>query len=109
MNASNPTQKRPSQKSVTVRVELSDFLSKLTPENNIDMSIPAGSTVAEFIERLVVRLGGDFRKALLDNDGRPHAEYAIVLNQQIIAPRRLTEFTIRNNSKLSIIPVVGGG
>jgi sulfur carrier protein ThiS len=109
MNASDQTQNKQSQKSVTVRVELSDFLSKLTPENNFDISIPAGCTVAEFVEYLVVRLGGDFRRALLDNDGRPHAEYAIVLNQQIIAPRRLTEFTIRDNSKLSIIPIVGGG
>lgn len=109
MNDSSKTHENQSQKSITVHVKLSDFLSKLTPENDFDMSIPVGCTVAEFVEYLVVRLGEDFRKTLLDNDGRPHAAYAIVLNQHFVAPQRLTEFKIRDKSKLSIIPIVGGG
>ena len=109
MNTTSQTQKRRPQKSITVRVKLSDFLSKLTPENDFDMSIPAGCTVAEFVEYLVVRLGDNFRKTLLDNDGKPHADYAIVLNQHFIAPQRLTELIVRDKSKLSIIPIVGGG
>ncbi len=109
MKPSNQTRDRRSQKSVTVRVKLCDFLSKLTLENDFDMPIPVGCTVAEFIEYLAKRLGDEFRKALLDNDGRPHSDYAIVLNKHLIAPQQLTQFSIKENSKLSIIPIAGGG
>lgn len=109
MNDSNKTQESQSQKSITVRVKLSDFLSKLTSENDFDMPIPVGCTVAEFIEYLANRLGDEFRRALLDKDGRPHADYAIVLNKHLIPLQQLTQFSIKENSKLSIIPIAGGG
>lgn len=109
MNDSIKTHENQSQKSITVHVKLSGFLSKLTPENDFDMSIPVGCTVAEFVEYLVERLGEDFRKTLLENDGRPHTDYAIVLNQHFIAPQRLKEMTIRDKSRLNIIPIIGGG
>ena len=109
MTASDHIQKRRSQKSVTVRVKLCDFLSKLTLENDFDMSIPAGCTVADFIRHLTRHLGDDFRKALLDKDGTPHPDYAIVINETLIPPQQLTEFSIKENSNLSIIPIAGGG
>jgi sulfur carrier protein ThiS len=109
MNASDQTPDCRSQKSVTVHVKLCDFLSKLTPENDFDMPIPVGSTAADFIQYLARHLGNDFRKALLDNDGRPHPDYAIVINKHLIPPKQLTEFSIKENSKLSIIPIAGGG
>ena len=109
MTASDHIQKRRSQKSVTVRVKLCDFLSKLTLENDFDMSIPVGCTAADFIQHLARRLGNDFRKALLDNDGRPHPDYAIVINTHLIPPQQLTDFAIKEKSKLSIIPIAGGG
>ena len=109
MNPSNHTRNCRSQKSVTVRVKLCDFLSKLTLENDFDIPVPVGCTIAEFIEHLVVRLGDEFRKTLLDNNGRPHPEYAIVLNKHLIPPQELTQFSIRESSKLSIIPIAGGG
>lgn len=109
MNASDQPPDRRSQKSVTVRVKLCDFLSKLTLENDFDLPIPVGCTAADFIQYLARRLGNDFRKALLDNDGRPHSDYAIVINTHLIPPQQLTEFSIKENSKLSIIPIAGGG
>jgi hypothetical protein len=52
VNPSNPTQESRLQETVTVHVKLSDFLGRLVPEKKIDISIPAGCTVAEFIEDL---------------------------------------------------------
>ncbi len=109
MTASDHTQDRRSQKSVSVRVKLCDFLSKLTLENDFDMLIPVGCTAADCIRYLTLRLGNNFRKALLDNDGRLHPDYAIVINTHLIPPQKLTEFSIKENSKLSIIPIAGGG
>ena len=109
MTASDHTQNHCSQKSVAVRVKLCDFLSKLSRENDFDMSIPVGCTAADLIQRLARRLGNDFCKALLDNDGRPHPDYAIVIDNHLIPPQQLTVFSIKENSKLSIIPIAGGG
>ena len=109
MNTLDKTPPSRSQKSITVHVKLCDFLSKLAPENDFDMSIPVGCTAADLIQRLARRLGNDFRKALLDNDGRPHPDYAIVINTDLISLQQLTVFSIRKNSKLSIIPIAGGG
>ena len=109
MTGSDHTPNRRSQKSVTVRVKLCDFLSKLTRENDFDLSIPAGCSAAELIQRLAGRLGNDFRNALLDKDGRLHPDYAIVINTDLIPLQQLTDFSIKKNSKLSIIPIAGGG
>ncbi len=109
MNTSDRTPPRCSQESITVQVKLCDFLSKLTPENDFEMPIPAGCTVADLIRHLTRRLGNDFRKALLDKDGKPQPDYAIVINTQLIPPQQLTDFSIKENSNLSIIPIAGGG
>ncbi|MGD9043694.1 MAG: MoaD/ThiS family protein [Desulfobacterales bacterium] len=109
MTVSDQTQNRRSQKSVTVRVKLCDFLSKLSRENDFDMPIPAGCTAADFIQHLTQRLGNDFRKALLDRDGKPHPDYAIVINTDLIPAQQLADYSIKENSKLSIIPIAGGG
>ena len=109
MNTSNKTPQRQAQDFVTVHVKLCDFLSKLTPENDFDMPVAAGCTVADFIRHLTRHLGNDFRKALLDKDGKPHPDYAIVVNETLIPPQQLTQFSIKENSNLSIIPIAGGG
>jgi sulfur carrier protein ThiS len=89
VNPSNPTQESRLQETVTV--------------------IPAGCTVAEFIEDLAKHLGGDFRRALLEKSGRLHADYAIVLNKQFIPPGQIAAYKIRNTCDISIIPIAGGG
>jgi len=109
VNTSDPTQVSRRPKTVTVHVKLSDFLARLTPEKKFDISTPAGSTVAEFIEDLAGHLGGDFRRALMEKNGRLHADYAIVLNKQFIPPGQITKHEIRDNCDLSIIPIAGGG
>ena len=109
MNTSDQTPDRRSQKSVSVHVKLCDFLSRLAPENDFDMPIPVGCKASDFIQYLARRLGNDFRKALLDNGGRLHPDYAIVINTHLIPPQQLAEFLIKENSKLSIIPIAGGG
>ena len=109
MNTSDKTPQRHAQDSVTVHVKLCDFLSKLTPENDFDLPVAAGCTAADFIRLLTRRLGNDFRKALLDKDGKPHPDYAIVINTDLIPPQQLVDYSIKENSKLSIIPIAGGG
>ncbi len=109
MNTPDPTQESRLQKTVTVHVKLSDFLARLAPEKKIDISIPADCTVAEFIEDLAKHLGGDFRRALLEKNGRLHADYAIVLNKQFIPPGQIAEYKIRDTCDLNIIPIAGGG
>ena len=109
MNASDQTPDHRSQKSVSVHVKLCDFLSKLAPENDFDMPIPVGCKASDFIQYLAGRLGNDFGKALLDSDGRPHPDYAIVINTHLIPVQQLAEFSIKENSELSIIPIAGGG
>jgi sulfur carrier protein ThiS len=109
VNPSDPTQGSRSPKTVTVHVKLADFLARLTPEKKFDIAIPAGSTVAEFIEALAEHLGGNFRRALLEKNGRLHADYAIVLDRQFIPPGQITEYKIRQSCGLSIIPIAGGG
>lgn len=109
MNDSNQKEENRSQKSITVRVKLSDFLLKLTPENDFNISVPAACTVAEFIEHLGKRLGDEFHRTLLDKDGRLHAGYAIMQNKHFVAPQRLTELQILDNTEISIVPIIGGG
>ena len=109
MNPSDPTQESRLQEPVNVHVKLSDFLARLAPEKKFDISIPAGCTVAEFIENLAKHLGGDFRRALLEKNGRLHADYAIVLDKQFIPPGQIAEYKIRNTCDISIIPIAGGG
>lgn len=109
MSPSNQTRGGRSPKTVTVHVKLADFLARLTPQKRFDVSTPAGSTVAEFIEDLAGRMGDDFRRALLEKNGRLHADYAIVLDKQFIPPGQITEYTIRESCDLSIIPIAGGG
>ena len=95
--------------SAVVRVKLSDFLSKIAPEDNFHMSIRSGCTVAECLEHLALRLGRDFRSALLDSQGRLHAGYAILLDKRFIPSTQLTEFTVEDHCDLSIVPIAGGG
>ncbi len=81
----------------------------MVPEAKFEMDINKGTTIEEFLAVLTQRCGDEFRRALVDRNGKPHAEIAVVLNCQYIPPQKMTEHTIQETSTLSIIPIIGGG
>jgi len=94
---------------VTIHVKLTDFLTKLVAEAKFDVKINAGATVEEFMAALTERLGDEFRRAVVDRNGKLHADIAVIVNNLFIPPQQFTELTIHENSSFSIIPIAGGG
>lgn len=94
---------------VTVRVKLSGFLSRMVPESKFEVEVNPGSTVADLIGLLTGRLGDDFRKAIVDREGRLHGGIMVVLNRRLIPPRQIAEIAMNHKSDLSIIPAANGG
>jgi sulfur carrier protein ThiS len=94
---------------VTVHVKLSDFLARKAPLAEFEIKAAAGITVEAFIAVLTKRFGEEFRRALVDRDGRLHAGIAVVLNKHFIPRRQMTRHIIRETCELSIIPITGGG
>ena len=94
---------------VTIHVKLSDFLAKMVPEAKFEVKINAGATVEEFLATLTQRFSDEFRRAILDRNGKLHADIAVVLNNRFIPPQQMTDHTIQETSNLSIIPIAGGG
>jgi sulfur carrier protein ThiS len=98
-----------SRTQATVHVKLADFLARLVPAAEFDIEIGTGSTVEDIIGVLTARFGKEFRKAIVDRNGKLHGGIAIVLNEEFISPNQISEYTIHHSSNLSIIPLVGGG
>ena len=94
---------------VTVCIRLSDFLSRIAPEARFEVEVQAGSTVANLISLLADRFSDDFRRALIDREKRLNGGIMLVLNGEIIAPRRIAGIAINHESDLSIIALTGGG
>lgn len=94
---------------VTIHVKLSDFLAKLVPEAKFEVNINKGSTLEEFMATLTERMGDEFRRAIVDRNGKLHADITVILNNQFIPPQKFTKLTIHETSNLSIIPIAGGG
>jgi sulfur carrier protein ThiS len=94
---------------VTIHVKLSDFLAKMVPEAKFEVKINAGATVEEFLAILTQRFGDKFCRAIVDRNGKLHADIAVVLNSQFIPPQQMTVHTIHETCNLSIIPIAGGG
>ena len=94
---------------ITIHVKLSGFFAKMVPEAKFEVGIHSGATVEEFLAVLTQRCGEKFRRAIVDRNGKPHADIAVILNKQLIPSQQITEHTIHETSTLSIIPIAGGG
>jgi sulfur carrier protein ThiS len=94
---------------LTIQVKLADFLAKLVPEAKFEIKINAGSTLEELMAFLTERLGDEFRRAVIDRNGKLHADIAVVVNNRFIPPQQFAELTIHETSSFSIIPIAGGG
>lgn len=104
----NPNdEKRRSQ--IKVHVKLSGFFAKMVPEAKFEVGVHSGATIEEFLTVLTQRCGEKFRRAIVDRNGKPHADIAVIFNKQFIPSQQMTEHTIRQTSTISIIPIVGGG
>ena len=94
---------------IKIQVKLADFLAKMVPEARFEMKIEPGTTVEEFMVVLTERFGEKFRRAIFDPHEKLNADIAVVLDNRFIPPQQITEHAIHKSSKLSIIPIAGGG
>ena len=94
---------------IKIQVKLADFLSKLVPEAMFEVKIHAGTTVQELVTILTERFDENFRRAILDRNGKLNADIAIVIDNRFIPPQQMTEHAIHESSYLNIIPIAGGG
>lgn len=94
---------------IAVRVKLRGFLAQRAGGAELKQQIEAGSTVADLIQLVAERLGPDFRQALLDWHGNLHGGIELVLNQQHISARKISEISLWDDSDLVIMPLAGGG
>jgi sulfur carrier protein ThiS len=93
---------------VTLHVKLSDFLARLA-EPEFEVETTAGQTLAEFIKILTQICGEDFRKAIVDREGKLHPGIAVVFSKRFIPPSQMAETIVDCSGHLSIIPLAGGG
>lgn len=103
------TSNKKDRQQIMVHVKLSDFLSRIVSEAEFDVEINAGSTISDLISVLIEGLGAEFRKAIVDRNGKLHGGIAVILNKRFIPPQQIEEHTINQKSNLSIIPIAGGG
>ncbi|GAB4530153.1 MAG: hypothetical protein Kow0063_07970 [Anaerolineae bacterium] len=94
---------------INVQIRLLGFLAQAAKRAEIELVVEPGSTVADLMHLLAERVGPELRQSLLDRHGNPHGGLEIVLNGQLIPVRKISEFSLWDDSQLIIIPLVGGG
>jgi hypothetical protein len=94
---------------VTVHIKFLGFLAQLAQQTELELQVEPGSTVADLLYLVAERLGPDFRQALLDWHGNLHGGVEIILDQQHISARKISEIDLWENSHLIIMPLIGGG
>ncbi len=94
---------------IRVHVKLADFLSRVSQQTQPSIEIAEDSTVADVIGLLADRFGDDFQKALVDSEGRLRKEIIIAMDGVVVAHEKTRTATVREGSRITIIPVTGGG
>ena len=97
------------QKPVTIHIKLADFLTRLAPEAEFDVQTHSNPTVEEILIILCARCGETFRKAIVDSKGILHGGMVVVVNNRLVPPNRIAKTRLDHQSKMSIIPLAGGG
>jgi molybdopterin converting factor small subunit len=93
----------------TMRVKLFGFLAQLSDQAEFVFNIRDGASLADLIRLVAQRSGPDFRQALLDRHGNLQGGLELILNQQHISARKISETILREDGDLAIMPLVGGG
>lgn len=91
---------------MNVKVELSGVLSQVSCEKTAAVE---ASTLAEALERLASRYGGEFRERLFDNTGKPRRFINIYVNGKDCRFLKRLNTELREGDTISIIPAVSGG
>jgi sulfur carrier protein ThiS len=92
-----------------VHVKLADFLSRISQQTQSEFEIAEDSTVADLISLLTDRFGDDFQKVLVDSEGKLRKEIIIAMDGVVLAHGKTRTATVREGSRITIIPVTGGG
>jgi hypothetical protein len=94
---------------IKVKVQFKGFLAHLSGCSEMYLAAEQGIQLSNFLVLLAERLGGDFRKLVLDNSGAVDKGIMIAIEGKAIPYGHLTGYRLDNNCSLSIIPVVAGG
>jgi len=94
---------------IEVNVQFKGFLAHLSGCAEMCLTAEPGIQLSNFLVLLAERLGGDFKKLVLDTFGKVDKTIMIVIEGKTIPYSRFTGCRLENNCSLSIIPVVAGG
>ncbi len=94
---------------IKVHVQFKGFLVHLSGCTELCLTAEPGIQLAEFLVLLAERLGGDFKKLVLDKSERVDRGIMIAIEGKAIPHSHFTGYRLDNNCSLSIIPIVAGG
>lgn len=94
---------------IEVHVQFKGFLAHLSGCTGMCIAAERGIQLSNFLVLLAERLGGDFRKLVLDNSGTVDKGIMVVMEGKTIPFSHFTGCRLENHCSLSIIPVVAGG
>ncbi|MGD2268828.1 MAG: MoaD/ThiS family protein [Desulfobacterales bacterium] len=94
---------------IKVDVKLADFLSRISQQTPSELEIAEDSTVADVIDLLANRFGDDFRKALVNSEGRLRKQIIIAIDGVVLPHEKARTAVVKERSRITIIPATGGG
>ena len=94
---------------IKVNVQFKGFLVHLSGCTEMCLAAEPGIQLSKFLVLLAERLGGDFKKLVLNNSGTVDRGIMIAIEGKAIPYSHFTGYRLDNNCSLSIIPVVAGG
>ena len=94
---------------ISIKIQLKGFLARIVDEQEIELDVPAGSSVAGLITKLAIQSGTELKKVILDRDGSVYKGIAVSVNQEVIPYQRLAEIQIAEGSTVALIPLAAGG
>lgn len=94
---------------IKVNVQFKGFLVHLSGCTELCLIAKPGMQLSRFLVLLAERLGGDFKKLVLDRSGRVDRGIMIAIDRRVIPYSHFTGYQLDNNCSLSMIPVVAGG
>jgi sulfur carrier protein ThiS len=96
-------------KMIEVKVEFKGFLVHLSGCTEMCLTAEPGIQLAKFLILLTERLGGDFKKLVLDQSGTVDGGIMIAIEGKAVPYSQVTSYRLDKNCSLSIVPLVAGG
>lgn len=92
-----------------IPVRLLGFLSLHAGASEVVVDVPPGASVADLLKRLAEQLGPAFHDVLQDYPGRLHGGIEVLLDGHQIPARQIERYVLHPHSRLTLIPLIGGG